>query len=65
MATETLKLIATAAGQISRSKGTVMKSRDSIERCRRLLKGSRVRCEKRLALRSVKVAGHKITKTKT
>jgi hypothetical protein len=58
MGTEILKLISIAADQILRSKGTVIKSRDSIERCRRLLKGSMVRCEKRMAP-SVKVAGSK------
>jgi hypothetical protein len=35
MGTETLQLIATAAGQILRTKATVTKSRNSIERCRR------------------------------
>ena len=46
MGTEILKLISITADQILRSKGTVIKSRDSIERCRRLLKGSMVRCER-------------------
>jgi hypothetical protein len=54
MGMETLKLISRAAGQILRSKGTVMKSHDSMERCRRLLEGSKLRCEKRMAP-SVKV----------
>jgi hypothetical protein len=48
MGTETLKLLFTAAGQILRTKGTVLKSRDRVERCQRLLKKSAVRCENRL-----------------
>jgi hypothetical protein len=46
MGTEILRLISTAAGQILRTKGTVLKSRDSVERCQRLLKESIARCEK-------------------
>jgi hypothetical protein len=46
MGRETLKFISTAAGQLLRTKDTVLQSRDSVERCERLLKESIARCEK-------------------
>jgi hypothetical protein len=57
MGTETLKLISTAAGQLLRTKDTVLKSRDSVERCEPLIKESTARCEKWKA--RLKLAGSK------
>jgi hypothetical protein len=47
MGTEILKLISTTAIQLLRTKRTVTKSHNSIDRCRRLIKESTIRCEKR------------------
>jgi hypothetical protein len=46
MSTETLKLISTAAGQLLRTEGRVLKSRESVERCQCLIKESTVRLHK-------------------